>query len=87
MGTDGHIGKDGRVRIAFYSRDKNIADSIKQKVGYGKVRKVKGKRTYLYECYHSYWLAKIASLILNKLKQANKIKQFNERLYPKFKRR
>ena len=81
---DGHISKIGQIIICFNEKDLENAYFIKNQIGYGKIRKIKNKKAYNYIVSNSKGISYISSLIKDKIKDPNKIDQFNNRLYPKY---
>ena len=83
MDADGHIDTLGYIRIVFNQKDVSVAYYIKKIIGYGSIKKIKGKVAYLFTCSHSKGIKRIRDLICNKLKTMSKIEQFNGRLVSK----
>jgi hypothetical protein len=78
--SDGHIDKQPQLVIAFHSLEVGCAYWVKSAIGYGHVRKIKGKQAYTYILAHKSGLQKIAELVHNKLRHPKRIYQYNERL-------
>ena len=81
--ADGHIDTLGYMRIVFNQKDVSVAYYIKKIIGYGSIKKIKGKAAYLFTCSHSKGIKIMGDLICNKLKTMSKIEQFNARLVSK----
>jgi LAGLIDADG endonuclease len=76
----GHISKQGHLLILFHEKDVSVAYYLKKMLNYGNIKKVEGYNAYNFKCVYSQGLAKITRLILDKLKQPKRIKQFNNYL-------
>ena len=78
--SDGHINKQPQLVISFHAFEVRCAYWVKSIIGYGHVKKVRGKRAYNYVLAHREGLLKVAELVLNKLRHPSKIDQYNTRL-------
>lgn len=84
---DGHIATNSYIIICFNELDLSSAWKLKSQIGFGHIRKVKNKKAYLWKISNEKGIEHVAQLICDKLKHPSKIKQFNERLFPKFSNR
>ena len=85
---DGHFSSKQQLIIVFSSADVALAYYIKERLGYGKVRKVKDKNAYLLIISKKDGLLKVINLINCKLRTLNKYSQvinniLNHSLYNK----
>jgi hypothetical protein len=71
----GHISKQGHLLILFHEKDISVAYYIKKMLNHGNIKKVEGYNAYNLKYVGQY--QKITKIILNKLKQPKRIKQFN----------
>ena len=72
---DGHFSKIQQLIIVFNSLDLSLAYFIKQKLGYGKIKKVKDKNTFLLVVSSKKGLEKVIRLINEKIRTENKYNQ------------
>ena len=85
----GQISKKGDLFILFHEKDISVAYYIKKSLNHGNIKKVKGYRAYNFRCTclslfeDEERLKKIRKLLLDKLKQSQRIKQLNCHLTPK----
>lgn len=79
---DGHFSKQHQCVIAFHAKDRSLAYSLKKHLGYGSVRPVKEKKAFLFIISKKEGLEKVSSLVYNKLKHPERIRQFNTRIAP-----
>jgi hypothetical protein len=83
--SDGTINKNtGRITIGFNTNEVSVAYYLKKVLGGGSIYHAKNKFFSAFESSSKKITLKMANLIRNKLKHADKIKQFNERLVPKY---
>lgn len=75
---DGHFNIQGQLVIVFDIQSVSLAYYIKEYIGYGNVRKVKGKNAYLYIISCSKGLLKVLNLINGKLRNKNKYYQIDK---------
>lgn len=85
---DGHFSSKQQLVIVFSSADVALAYYIKERLGFGNVRKVKDKNAYLLIISNKAGLLKVINLINCKLKTLNKYNQvinniLNHSLYNK----
>ena len=78
--SDGHISKIPQLVISYNEVDVSVAYYIKNKIGYGVVRKVKGKNAWVYVLGKREGLERVGGMIRGKLRHEEKIRQYNERL-------
>lgn len=71
--------------IAFNSLDASLAYYIKKRIGYGTVRKVKGKNAVLYKLSGREGLEKVIDLVNGKLRVQNKIDSLEKNILNLFK--
>lgn len=81
---DGHFSTTGQCVIAFSSKNARLAYQLRTQIGFGTVKKIKNKNAYKLTISHPDGIVRVANLVRDKLKHPNKIKQFNERLVPKY---
>ena len=72
---DGHFSSKQQLVIAFYSLDVSLAYYIKQRLGFGTVRKVKDKNAYILVVAARKGLEKVINLINGKIRTENKFNQ------------
>lgn len=85
---DGHFSSKQQLIIVFSSSELSLAYYIKERLGYGNVRRVKDKNAYLLIISNKDGLIKILNLINSKLRTLNKYNQvinniLNHSLYNK----
>lgn len=80
--ADGHISKKC-VSISFHKRDIEVAQSIQSYIGHGTLREISGKNALSYDVYSLVGSSLLGHLILHKLRNPNRIVQFNTRLVPR----
>ena len=68
---DGHFSSKQQLVIAFHSLDISLAYYIKERVGFGKVKKVKDKNAFLLVICARYGLEKVIKLINGKIRTEN----------------
>lgn len=73
--ADGYIGRD-RITITYCLNDKSFAHTLRDKLGYGSIYKVKGENTISYAVFNKEGTSKILNLINGKLRLIAKIEQF-----------
>lgn len=79
----GHFNKIPHLVITFHINDISLAYFLKSSIGFGTVRKVRGKAACRYVLCHRLGLAKVAELLqARSLCHPEKRKQYNERLLP-----
>lgn len=72
---DGHFSKIGQLIIVFSSPDAFLAYYLKEKLGYGNVRKVKNKNAYLLIISKKEGILNVLNLINGKLRTEDRFKQ------------
>lgn len=80
---DGYSG-DRRLEIIFHEMDAPLADYLQQRIGYGSVSKIKGKKAVKYVCRHSEGLYYVCSITNNKYRTQHKLNQLISHNYPKY---
>lgn len=81
---DGHFSKIGQLVIVFSHPDAFLAYYIKEKLGYGNVRKVKNKNAYLFVVSNKDGIFRVLNLINGKLRTENKLNQVIRMLQTKY---
>jgi hypothetical protein len=83
---DGHFSSKQQLVIVFNSLDISLAYYIKQRLGFGIVRKIKNKNAVLLIVASKEGLIKVIGLINGKIKTDNKYNQININIlnHPKF---
>jgi hypothetical protein len=76
---DGHVAKD-RIKIVFYILDASLAYYIKKEIGFGVVKKIKGKNAVIYTLSNKEGIEKVLCLINGKIRSDNKLAQINRLL-------
>lgn len=74
---DGHFSSKQQLIIVFDVLSISLAYYIKERIGYGSVKKVKDKNAFLYVLTSYDGLDKVISLVHNKIRSTNKINQIN----------
>lgn len=77
---DGHFSKIQQLVITFSPPDAFLAYYIKEKLGYGAVRKVKGKNAYLLILYKKEGILNVLNLINGKLRTKDRFNQVNNNI-------
>ena len=77
---DGHFDTQGCFVLAFNSRDRQLAEYIRSRLGHGKIYKVQNKSCVVLKIFTSKGLIVLSKLIHNKLKHPSRINQFNTRI-------
>jgi hypothetical protein len=77
--ADGHISKKC-ISISFHTRDLKVAHQIQKYIGHGTVRTIAGKNALSYDLYDLEGTHILANAIMHKLRNPNRIIQFNTRL-------
>jgi hypothetical protein len=85
---DGHFSSKQQLIIVFSSSDVSLAYYIKERLGYGNIRRIKDKNAYLLIISNKDGLLKVINLINRKLRTLNKYNQvinniLNHSLYNK----
>lgn len=79
----GHFNKLGYLVIAFDLNCVTTAYALKQRVGSGRVSRVKGKKALTYVLSHPAGRITVAHAVQDKLRHYSKIEQYNTRFAPK----
>ena len=74
---DGHFSSKQQLIIVFDILSISLAYYIKERIGYGSIKKVKDKNAFLFVLTSYDGLEKVISLIYNKIRGENKIKQIH----------
>ena len=77
---DGHFSSKQQLVIVFHSSDAYLAYYIKERLGFGKVKKVKDKNAFLLIIASREGLEKIVNLINGKIRTENKFNQINNNI-------
>ena len=77
---DGHFSSKQQLIIVFDILSVSLAYYIKERIGYGSVKKVKDKNAFLFILPSFDGLEKVISLIHNKIRGENKINQINNNI-------
>lgn len=72
---DGHFSSKQQLVIVFHSLDASLAYYIKERVGFGSVKKVKDKNAYLLIIAARKGIEKVINLINGKIRTENKFNQ------------
>ena len=72
---DGHFSSQQQLVIVFNSLDVSLAFYIKERLGFGTIKKVKNKEAYLYILSKKENLKKVINIINGKLRTENKYNQ------------
>ena len=82
--SDGYIGKNMSLEIAFHNVDIDVAMYIKDRLGCGNIYKyVKTKEAVRFKVSNKAGMRRVGEVIRGKLRHEEKIRQYNERLAPK----
>ena len=83
---DGHFSSKQQLVIVFNILDISLAYYIKEKIGFGSIRKVKDKNAYLYIISNKEGIIRTINLINGKLRTFNKFNQVinNILAHPKY---
>lgn len=81
---EGHFSKIFQLVIVFNIKDLPLAYSIKNSIGFGKVKKVKNKNAYLYILTKKDGIEKVLHLINGKIKSKTKYNQIKENILKNF---
>lgn len=83
--SDGHINKRAGLGITFHKVDIDVAMYIKDRLGFGNIYKLsRTEEAVNYEVSNVEGMRRVGELIGGRLRHENKIRQYNERLAPKF---
>ena len=77
---DGHFSSKQQLVILFHSLDASLAYYIKQRIGYGNVKKVKDKNAFILVIDAKKGLEKVINLINGKIRTENKFNQINDNI-------
>lgn len=78
--SGGHINEIPQLIIKFNKGDASVAYEIKKRIGFGVVREVKGKEALVYILGRRGGLEKVGEMIRDKLRDEERMKEYNERL-------
>ena len=83
---DGHFSSKQQLVIVFHKLDVSLAYYIKERVGFGSVKKVKTKNAYLLIIAAREGLEKVLNLINGKIRTENKFNQITNNIlsHPNF---
>lgn len=77
---DGHFSSKQQLVIVFYSLDVSLAYYIKERLGFGSVKKVKDKNAFLLVVAARKGLEKVINLINGKIRTENKFNQITRNI-------
>jgi hypothetical protein len=77
---DGHFNKQLQLVIVFDHLSAPLAYYLKERIGYGNVKKVKNKNAYLLIIASFKGIEKVINLINNKIRNHNKLDQINNNI-------
>jgi Cytochrome C and Quinol oxidase polypeptide I/LAGLIDADG endonuclease len=72
---DGHFSKQQQLVVAFHKLDASLAYFIKERLGFGSVRKIKNKNCFVLVLSSKIGLIKVITLINGKIRTENKFNQ------------
>lgn len=78
--SSGHFSILGHCVLSFLSKDVSLARQLRTEIGFGTIKKIKDKELFNLIVSNPAGVVFVANLVRDKLKDPNKIKQFNERL-------
>ena len=78
---DGHFSSKQQLVIAFHSLDASLAYYIKERLGFGSVKKVKDKNAFLLIIGHRKGMEKVINLINGKIRTENKFNQITNNIF------
>ena len=78
--SDGHFSSKQQLVIVFNSLDASLAYYIKERIGYGSIRKVKDKNAILLIIAARKGLEKVIHLINGKIRTENKLNQITKNI-------
>lgn len=77
---DGHFSSKQQLIIVFHSLDASLAYYIKEKLGYGNVKKVKNKNAFILIVSTKKGIEKVINLINGKIRTENKLNQITNNI-------
>ena len=77
---DGHFSSKQQLVIAFHSLDASLAYYIKERLGYGSVKKVKNKNAFILVVAAREGIKKVINLINGKIRTENKFNQITNNI-------
>lgn len=77
---DGHFSSQQQLVIVFHSLDVSLAYYIKERLGYGSVKKVKNTNAYIFIISSRKGLEKVINLINGKIRTENKFNQITKNI-------
>jgi LAGLIDADG endonuclease len=77
---DGHFSSKQQLVIVFHSLDASLAYYIKERLGFGNVKKVKDKNAFLLVVAARKGLEKVINLINGKIRTENKLNQITNNI-------
>jgi len=77
---DGHFSKQFQLIIVFDLLSVSLAYYLKQRIGYGSVKKVKDKNAYILVITSFKGIEKVINLINNKIRSHNKLDQIRNNI-------
>jgi hypothetical protein len=77
---DGHFSSKQQLVIVFHSLDVSLAYYIKERIGFGKIKKVKNKNAYILVIASREGIEKVINLINGKIRTENKLNQIKKNI-------
>lgn len=77
---DGHFSKAFQLILVFDFLSVNLAYYLKQRIGYGNVKKIKNKKAYILVITSYKGIEKVINLINNKIRSSNKLEQIRNNI-------
>jgi hypothetical protein len=77
---DGHFSSKQQLVIVFHILDVSLAYYIKERIGFGKIRKVKDKNAIILVVANIIGINSVLELINGKIRTENKLKQINNNI-------
>ena len=78
--VDGHFSSKQQLVIVFHSSDVSLAYFIKERLGFGSVKKVKDKNAFILIISSKEGLEKVIGLINGKIRTENKFNQIKNNI-------
>jgi hypothetical protein len=82
---DGHFSSNQQLVIVFHSLDISLAYYIKERLGFGSIKKVKAKNAFLLVVAAKEGLEKVIKLINGKIRTENKFNQISSNILNHYK--
>jgi hypothetical protein len=78
--SDGHFSSKQQLVIVFNSLDVSLAHYVKERIGYGTIRKIKDKNVIILIILVKKGLEKVINLINGKIRTENKLNQITKNI-------